>query len=88
MAQYIRFFREIGAGDVALVGGKNASLGEMVQNLASAGVNIPNGFAITADAYRYVLEASGAGAQLREALAGLHPDRTDELRRGRAPDHL
>jgi len=49
---YIRWFNEIGVDDVALVGGKNASLGEMYHELTPVGVNVPNGFAITATAYR------------------------------------
>ena len=53
---YVRFFNEFGNEDVALVGGKNASLGEMYQKLSGQGVRIPNGFATTSDAYRYVLE--------------------------------
>ena len=59
-SRYIRWFSEIGACDVALVGGKNASLGEMRSNLAPAGVRVPNGFAITADAYRHVLDQADA----------------------------
>jgi pyruvate,water dikinase len=82
--RYIRSFGEIGIADVALVGGKNASLGEMYRNLSAQGVKVPNGFAITADAYRYVLERSGAWGPLREALTGLNPDDMAELaRRGR-----
>ena len=46
---FIRFFEEFGIGDVPLVGGKNASLGEMYQKLAPQGVRVPNGFATTAD---------------------------------------
>ena len=53
--QYVRWFDQIGIGDVATVGGKNASLGEMYQSLAPRGVKIPNGFATTADAYRHFL---------------------------------
>ena len=57
--QYIRLFDEIGIDDIPLVGGKNASLGEMYQNLASSRcIKIPNGFAITAQAYRYILDES------------------------------
>ncbi|UCG65090.1 MAG: pyruvate, water dikinase, partial [Deltaproteobacteria bacterium] len=55
----IMWFDEIRMGDVALVGGKNASLGEMYQNLTPKGVAIPGGFAITAYAYRYLIEAAG-----------------------------
>ncbi|MEX2147536.1 MAG: phosphoenolpyruvate synthase [Candidatus Rokuibacteriota bacterium] len=64
---YIRWFRDIGAGDLPVVGGKNASLGELYRELRSAGVRVPDGFAITVEAYRAVVEAGG----LRERIAGL-----------------
>ena len=51
---YIKWFKEIGIDDVAEVGGKNASLGEMYQNLVGEGVRVPNGFAVTASAYKYI----------------------------------
>ena len=51
----IRWFEDIGIDDIPLVGGKNASLGEMYRELASRGVKVPNGFAITAEAYRSFL---------------------------------
>ena len=54
--QFILWFNEIGIEDVPLVGGKNASLGEMYQKLTKKKVNIPNGFAVTAQAYRYFIE--------------------------------
>jgi pyruvate,water dikinase len=82
--KYVRFFDEFGIEDVPLVGGKNASLGEMFQKLSDQGVRVPNGFAITADAYRYVLEESGAVAALHEALDDLVPsDLTDLARRAK-----
>jgi pyruvate,water dikinase len=82
--RYIRFFEEIGIDDVPLVGGKNASLGEMYRELSDDGVLVPNGFAITAEAYRYMLEAAGAWAGLREALHGLDKaDVSDLARRAR-----
>ncbi|MBK8741017.1 MAG: phosphoenolpyruvate synthase [Betaproteobacteria bacterium] len=77
--QYIRFFKDIGIGDVPRVGGKNASLGEMFRELSAQGVRVPNGFAITADAYRYVLERAGAMPKLKEALAGLDPANVTDL---------
>src|SRR5271166_2835712 len=81
---YVRFFEEIGIGDVPLVGGKNASLGEMYRTLSRDGVLVPNGFAITADAYRHTLDEAGAWQRLREALEGLDPtDMVDLARRGR-----
>ncbi len=79
--RYIRFFDAIGADDVALVGGKNASLGEMYRNLKPAGIKVPNGFAITAEAYRYVLDHASAWGPLHEALDGLKPDDMEDLKR-------
>ncbi|MHB1781858.1 MAG: phosphoenolpyruvate synthase [Acidimicrobiales bacterium] len=68
---YIRFFDEIGIEDVPTVGGKNASLGEMYRKLSAEGVLVPDGFAITADGYRHMLEESGAWKDLHEALDDL-----------------
>jgi pyruvate,water dikinase len=79
---FIRFFSEIGIENVPLVGGKNASLGEMFRELASAGIAVPNGFAITSEAYRQTLEHGNAWSALRDALDGLNPaDVTDLARR-------
>jgi pyruvate,water dikinase len=78
---YIRWFSEIGANDVPLVGGKNASLGEMYRELAPRGVRVPNGFAVTAQAYADTLEASGAWPLLKAALAGIDDADVDELAR-------
>lgn len=77
--QYIRFFNEIGLDDIPLVGGKNASLGELYQNLAPQGIKVPNGFAITAQAYRYVLDASQSWAALRDALSQMNPEDVRQL---------
>ncbi len=66
MKRHIRSFSEIGIDDVPIVGGKNASLGEMYRNLSLQGVTAPNGFAITAEAYRYVLEKANAWRPLPE----------------------
>jgi pyruvate,water dikinase len=80
---YIRFFSEIGIGDVALVGGKNASLGEMYRQLTPGGVKVPNGFAITSQAYRYLLDQAGVWDELHAALDELDPDDvTDLAKRG------
>jgi len=76
---FIRFFAEIGIDDVPLVGGKNASLGEMYRELTPKGILIPNGFAITAEGYRHALDAAGAWAPLRAALEGLHVTNVEEL---------
>lgn len=79
---YIRWFNEIGIDDVPLVGGKNASLGEMYQNLTLKGVRVPNGFAVTAEAYHYVLEYNNAWQALHAALDGLDPITSRICRRG------
>ena len=72
-------FGEVGAGDVALVGGKNAALGEMYRELRPLGVPVPDGFAVTAEAYRAVLDRAGAWDALRRALDGLRPDDVADL---------
>ena len=69
--QFVRWFEDVGAQDVGLVGGKNASLGEMIRTLGGKGVRVPSGFAITSDAYRYVVEKAGIGPKIKETLAGL-----------------
>jgi pyruvate,water dikinase len=76
---YIRWFKELNIDDVSSVGGKNASLGEMYQNLTSEGVRVPNGFAITAQAYNYVLEHNNAWPLLHAVLDGLDPDNIKDL---------
>ncbi len=84
--RFIRPFDSLGLEDVGLVGGKNASLGELYRELTPKGVRVPNGFAITAEGYRHVLESAGAGEPLRKALSGLDPSDIDDLaaRAGRA----
>ena len=68
-SEYVRWFDEIGIEDVPLVGGKNASLGEMYRELAPQGVNLANGFAITADAYRYFSADADLDVRIRDFLA-------------------
>lgn len=70
-SQYIRWFREIGIEDVGVVGGKNASLGEMYRELTPQGIRIPNGFAITAEGYRHFLSEGKLNERIRELLTGL-----------------
>ena len=70
---YVRFFEDFGIDDVPLVGGKNASLGEMIQKLAGQGVRVPHGFAITAAAYRYMLDEAGAWDRLHAELDDIDP---------------
>src|SRR5512134_2793287 len=77
--RYTRRFSQVGSGDVALVGGKNAALGEMYRELLPLGIPVPGGFAITAEAYRAVLDAAGAWPLLRQALAGLRADDVADL---------
>ena len=82
--KYVRRFEEFGIDDVPLVGGKNASLGEMYQKLSAEGVRVPNGFAITADGYRHMLDQGGAWEALHAALDELDPsDISDLARRGK-----
>ncbi len=69
--KFVKWFEEIGAQDIGLVGGKNASLGEMVRNLGKKGVNVPSGFAITAKAYKYMIEEAGIDQKIKETLADL-----------------
>ena len=80
-SRYIRFFEQISSADLRLVGGKTASLGEMYRALRPQGVLIPNGFAITTDAYRDLLEQAQAWQPLRELLADLRADDPGELAR-------
>ncbi len=79
MSQYIKWFNELSIEDVDLVGGKNASLGEMYQNLTQEGIRIPNGFAITADAYRFVLDSNDVWEELHTLLDDLDPDDVTQL---------
>ncbi|MGC8851666.1 MAG: phosphoenolpyruvate synthase [Minisyncoccia bacterium] len=81
MYRYIRWFKEINIKDVPLVGGKNASLGEMYQYLTPQGINIPNGFAITADAYYYFLEQGGIKKPIENLLKNLNSKNIKELQR-------
>jgi pyruvate,water dikinase len=85
----IRWFSEISIRDVPLVGGKNASLGEMYQKLTGKGVRVPNGFALTAHAYRYFLRANDLETRIEEQLEGLDTHDIEDLReRGKAIRNL
>ncbi|MFI7744271.1 PEP/pyruvate-binding domain-containing protein, partial [Kocuria rhizosphaericola] len=68
-------FTEIDLSDLEEVGGKNASLGELIRNLSAAGVQVPGGFATTAAAFREFLRTDGLDARIEQALEGL--DTTD-----------
>ena len=80
----ILWFSEVGIKDIPIVGGKNASLGEMYQKLHDKGINVPNGFAITAYAYRYFLKYSGIEDGIKEALKDLDTgDLSNLMRKGK-----
>ena len=81
---FVLWFEEVGIADVPLVGGKNASLGEMIRQLTPKGVNVPTGFATTAYAFRYFMEKAGLEVRLRRLLADLDVENINNLReRGR-----
>ena len=77
--QYIRWFNQLGINDIPLVGGKNASLGEMYRQLADQDVKVPNGFAITAEAYRYLLNQAQAWPTLHQLLDNVDADNVSDL---------
>src|SRR6187397_2386537 len=77
---FIKWFADTGIDDVPLVGGKNASLGEMYRELAAQGVKVPNGFSITAEAYRYFLRETGIEKSISAILADLDTRDIDHLR--------
>jgi pyruvate, water dikinase len=77
----VLWFSELGLADLESVGGKNSSLGEMVSNLADAGVRVPDGFATTADAYRRFIGTTGLAENINSMLTGLDTDDVRELAR-------
>ncbi len=82
--RFILWFEDIGIADIPLVGGKNASLGEMLRNLSSQGIQVPTGFAITATAYQHFLERAGITKSIGQILRGLDThDLEDLARRGK-----
>ncbi len=81
MEPYVIPLERLGIGDIGLVGGKNASLGEMIRNLASLGVRVPGGFATTAQAYRDFLAQQGLDQRIQATLAQLDVDDIDSLTR-------
>ena len=81
MEDYIIWFDHLGMSDVDRVGGKNASLGEMISNLANAGVTVPGGFATTAHAYREFLATNGLKDKIDNALDALDVTEVNELAR-------
>jgi pyruvate,water dikinase len=86
--RYVRWFERIGIGDVSLVGGKNASLGEMYRELVPKGVRVPNGFAVTAQGYRHFLREADLDRCIRQTLADLDTSDIPNLcQRGRQVRH-
>ncbi len=79
MYKYLKFFEELSIDDIPVVGGKNASLGEMYHYLRPQGVNLPNGVATTADAYRYFLEEAGLNSLISDELNGLDVSNVHDL---------
>ncbi len=80
-ASHIMWFDQIGSEDGVHVGGKNANLGEMFRILTPKGVRVPNGFAITAHAYKYLIEKNHAQEKIREILKGLNTHDVEDLAR-------
>jgi pyruvate,water dikinase len=85
---YARPFKDITLDDLPLVGGKNASIGEMVRELSSKGIQVPDGFAITADAYHHFIQEAGLDRVIHEILSGLDTrDMANLSHRGQAVRH-
>ena len=76
---FIKWFAEVGIADVPQVGGKNASLGEMLKNLSTIGINVPNGFATTASAFRYYIDDNNLAGEIRNILGGLNKHDVNDL---------
>ena len=69
--EFVKWFEELRIEDVPSVGGKNASLGEMIRSLGEKGINVPSGFAITAYAYKYMIEKAGVDKKIKQILSDL-----------------
>jgi len=76
---HIMWLKDIGLNDLQLVGGKNASLGEMIGHLTDLGIKVPGGFAVTSEAYRYFLRETGLDKEITELLADLDANDIDSL---------
>jgi pyruvate,water dikinase len=81
LSAYVIPFTELGMHDVERVGGKNASLGEMISHLSRLGVKVPPGFATTADAFREFLAHGGLDARITKELSSLNVDDVEALAR-------
>ncbi len=79
LSEWVLWYDVLGMDDVERVGGKNASLGEMISHLSDLGVSVPNGFATTAQAYRDFLSQSGLNKKIKTALSGLDVNNIEQL---------
>ena len=79
--KYLVWLDEVGIEDIALVGGKNASLGEMIRNLSSLGVNVPYGFVVTSEAYYEFVRFNRLEEEIKRILRGLDPKNVEDLAR-------
>ena len=84
MAMRVAWLKDLRLKDLDQVGGKNASLGEMIGGLAAAGIRVPGGFATTAEAFREFLSASALDKRIEERLRALDPSDVTALEIGRA----
>ncbi len=82
MNNFILPLNKVGINDIEIVGGKNASLGEMIQHLAALGVNIPNGYVITVDAYRQFINYNGLESTIKHIINAIDYNNIESLRRG------
>src|SRR5665647_1399954 len=80
--KYILGLKEVGINDIELVGGKNASLGEMLQNLSAFEINIPDGFVITVNAYKNFIECNKLDETIKSLVKGIDINNMESLRRG------
>ena len=76
---YILELSQVGINDIETVGGKNASLGEMIQNLTALGINIPNGFIVAVSAYREFLQYNNLEGTIRHIIATIDYDNIESL---------
>ncbi len=77
----IKWFNEITINDIPLVGGKNASLGEMYQNLKDKGINVPDGFAVTAESYKFFIKSNNLSEPLKKLLINLDKSDVTQLKK-------
>lgn len=75
----VMWLNEVGMEDIELVGGKNASLGEMIKNLSPLGIKVPMGFVVTSKAYWHFVEHNNLKDKIRQTLTGLDPNNIEDL---------